>query len=360
MYAQVEKPKDNKSRAIANNLAQKRSTVKQGFGFVDNRPEAITKREFREIKNNSSQTIKTINTSNSIQNTQPVQCLLAGDPVGALEQRCLDFETNFDNQTNRLPLRFRWPADHPKVEIARAQLVLVRAPLGVDNRVAIEAQLNTIEGYLARLTKQINLHIDKLNTIAPVLIQFATELGTDFDGDLNSLRTALYNESFSLSEFNTIERNIYKRVEKGNKDMQKLRARNAGDASALVLRYVSAGLIKIGQINKYYCSPFDGPEDRFGAKASVLSGGSGAMQWARSWEFHIHGEAIRAGGANTPVTSFRIARGHIKPTAKKMDTGVSIEIADQRAIAAITNSSMAQVLRWANDSKRSHSVLVKQ
>jgi hypothetical protein len=37
MYAQIEKPKENKSRAVANGSAQKKSGVKQGFGFVDNR-----------------------------------------------------------------------------------------------------------------------------------------------------------------------------------------------------------------------------------------------------------------------------------------------------------------------------------
>jgi hypothetical protein len=37
MYEQVEKPKENKSRAVANSVAQKKSNIKQGFGFVDNR-----------------------------------------------------------------------------------------------------------------------------------------------------------------------------------------------------------------------------------------------------------------------------------------------------------------------------------
>ena len=40
MYAQVEKPKENKSRAVANFVAQKKGNVKQGLKFVDNRPEA--------------------------------------------------------------------------------------------------------------------------------------------------------------------------------------------------------------------------------------------------------------------------------------------------------------------------------
>jgi hypothetical protein len=38
MYAQVEKAKENKSRSLTNSVAQKKSYVKQGFGFVDNRP----------------------------------------------------------------------------------------------------------------------------------------------------------------------------------------------------------------------------------------------------------------------------------------------------------------------------------
>ncbi len=37
MYEQVEKPKENKSRAVANSVTQKKSAVRQGFGFVDNR-----------------------------------------------------------------------------------------------------------------------------------------------------------------------------------------------------------------------------------------------------------------------------------------------------------------------------------
>lgn len=37
MYAQVEKSKENKSRAVANLTTQKKSNGKQGFGFVDNR-----------------------------------------------------------------------------------------------------------------------------------------------------------------------------------------------------------------------------------------------------------------------------------------------------------------------------------
>lgn len=37
MYEQAEKPKESKNRAVSNSVAQKKSNVKQGFGFVDNR-----------------------------------------------------------------------------------------------------------------------------------------------------------------------------------------------------------------------------------------------------------------------------------------------------------------------------------
>lgn len=38
MYTQVEKLKKNKGRTLANSVAQKKSNVKKGFGFVDHRP----------------------------------------------------------------------------------------------------------------------------------------------------------------------------------------------------------------------------------------------------------------------------------------------------------------------------------
>ncbi len=53
MYPKVEKPKENKSRAVANSVAQKQSNVKQGFGFVENRPETVTQRKLQEFANRS-------------------------------------------------------------------------------------------------------------------------------------------------------------------------------------------------------------------------------------------------------------------------------------------------------------------
>lgn len=54
MYEQVEKPKENKSRAVANSVTQKKSNVNQSFGFVDNRPEAIVQRKVQELADDYS------------------------------------------------------------------------------------------------------------------------------------------------------------------------------------------------------------------------------------------------------------------------------------------------------------------
>lgn len=49
MYPKVEKPKENKSRAVANSVAQKQSNVKQGFVFVDNRCESGVQQKMRNV-----------------------------------------------------------------------------------------------------------------------------------------------------------------------------------------------------------------------------------------------------------------------------------------------------------------------
>jgi hypothetical protein len=48
MYEQVENPKENKSRAVANFVTQKKGNGRQGFGFVDNRPECVVQRKHQE------------------------------------------------------------------------------------------------------------------------------------------------------------------------------------------------------------------------------------------------------------------------------------------------------------------------
>jgi hypothetical protein len=53
MFAQIEKSKENKSRAVANSVVQKRSDGKQGSSFVDNRAEALVQRKLKKMTNNN-------------------------------------------------------------------------------------------------------------------------------------------------------------------------------------------------------------------------------------------------------------------------------------------------------------------
>ncbi|OVE80901.1 hypothetical protein BVY04_04725 [bacterium M21] len=362
MYIQRERSKENKGGI--GSICSGQNTSDYTSQFVDNRKKSVLQGSADAVKTGTEST----RDQSDLQHGKllqcqpggaPMQCLLAGDPKDALETRCLDFETEFDLQTQRLPARFRWPADHPWVDTARAQLVLVRAALGVDDREAINGRLETIETSLAGLTLRVDGISDRLHKLALVLPQFGAELGVAFDDDLNALRGSIYDGTFNISEFNRVEQSIYRRVEVSNKDMKGLQSTDGGAAMALVRRYVDAGLVHVEQLNEFYCSPYDGPQDRFGAKARLSAGGSGKMQWIRAWEFHIHGEVTRAGGVGTPVNTFRIVRGHIKPTANKMDTGMSIQLVDPGSLAAIVNHSQDLIVRWANSS-RATSVLKAQ
>ncbi|GAA80816.1 hypothetical protein [Pseudoalteromonas sp. BSi20495] len=64
MYAQLEKSKENKNRAIANSVAQKKSNGKQGFGFVDNRPQTIVQRKLQKMAINSQGALQVQNHKN--------------------------------------------------------------------------------------------------------------------------------------------------------------------------------------------------------------------------------------------------------------------------------------------------------
>ncbi len=60
MYAQIEKSKENKSRTVTHSVAQKKSDVKQGFGLVDNRPEAMSQRKLQSLANHSPRAKQTV------------------------------------------------------------------------------------------------------------------------------------------------------------------------------------------------------------------------------------------------------------------------------------------------------------
>ena len=76
MKEEVEKPKENttsaakkKSRAVANSVGQKKSNVKQGYGFVDNRLVITVQPKLKEMTNNTNLRSKQKNTIQNISNS---------------------------------------------------------------------------------------------------------------------------------------------------------------------------------------------------------------------------------------------------------------------------------------------------
>jgi len=79
MNTYADKTQENKSKSVANSVAQKKSNVKQGFGFVDNRTELVAQRKLQEMTNNFSQT------------RHPVQLQSMTDSNSA-ESECVQFK----------------------------------------------------------------------------------------------------------------------------------------------------------------------------------------------------------------------------------------------------------------------------
>lgn len=76
MYAQVEKAKENKSRATANSVTQKKNNEKQSFGFEDNRTETVVQRRPYCLKNENAISTNAIHSIETHNQKQPViQCL---------------------------------------------------------------------------------------------------------------------------------------------------------------------------------------------------------------------------------------------------------------------------------------------
>ena len=81
MYAKSEKPKENKSRAVANSVSQQKSRVRQGFGATDNKPISKTQKSKPLIKNTINPIIvEVVNNVNPVLPTFALFIDLSNDP----------------------------------------------------------------------------------------------------------------------------------------------------------------------------------------------------------------------------------------------------------------------------------------
>ena len=55
MYTPIEKPKENKNKAVADSLVQNKNKKSQGIKYIDNRDEAVVQRRLQQIANNNPQ-----------------------------------------------------------------------------------------------------------------------------------------------------------------------------------------------------------------------------------------------------------------------------------------------------------------
>ncbi len=192
-----------------------------------------------------------------------------------------------------------------------------------------------------------------------MLAQVATALGgTSLTAATAKIGRDLRLGRGSLLELNDLRREVESTVMPTNKQMQDLRASNADHAAQVVSRLIRARLVRPGHlVDMWKAEGHDDGVDQFGAKWAMTAEGhhSGAGQWIRTWEYHIHGSAVRArpyqrdDAEPNPVTGFTIKRGHVKPTAKARVLGVSVQIQDRAFEAEVTSGeSRDKFCRWAN------------
>ncbi|NOQ28162.1 MAG: hypothetical protein GQ564_22600 [Bacteroidales bacterium] len=112
MYAQVKKPKENsfptnrhESQAVANSVVHKKGDVKQGFMFIDNRPEALAQRKLKSI----------INTSHSNFNIATVAQLSDVVEKGVNDDDSLTQDKKVKTRNNG-EAWFRFPIDSTKID----------------------------------------------------------------------------------------------------------------------------------------------------------------------------------------------------------------------------------------------------
>jgi hypothetical protein len=134
MYDQVEKSKENKSRAVANSVAQKKSKVKQGFGFVDNRPEAVAQRKLQEVANNNQHAKQVAQLQLMANLGSPIQLYLTthDNGYGDITGGGLDSDTS--TETEVATLIASWDATEGNEAIAELTASIPRRQRRYDQR----------------------------------------------------------------------------------------------------------------------------------------------------------------------------------------------------------------------------------
>jgi len=132
MYAQLEKPKGNKSRAVANPVGQKKGNRKQGVGIVDNRPVQFFSVERADI---------------SIQNHRGQMIKQGNDATSHLRNDCLN--CNVGVKISKLSANERGMANNRNSEVGIMQRAKASLSINGGKTQNFNAELKTKKPYHA-------------------------------------------------------------------------------------------------------------------------------------------------------------------------------------------------------------------
>jgi hypothetical protein len=114
MFAQVEKPKETKSRAVANSVTQKKNNAKQGYEVVDNRSDTVIQKNVLVIQRYPSyqtfqDTDRNLYCSSTRFKNHDEGAMWVRQAIAALGVRCLGRPAESHNQPPRAIIGPPWP-----------------------------------------------------------------------------------------------------------------------------------------------------------------------------------------------------------------------------------------------------------
>ncbi|VVS95102.1 hypothetical protein [Desulfoluna spongiiphila] len=178
MYAQVEKPKENKSLAVTNQVVRKKGNEKQRFGFVDNRPETFIQRERKGIPNSFTSNLVFQRTPNASENKIIQRNGSDSESENLIEDKVGNCDIVSTSQTHVDKYK-EWYNDIPLLKKYHDQAVALGELKGIT---VLENESVRIDNKTIHLDSEIEPG-EQLNHILMELAN-ATQ-GSDFDAILN-------------------------------------------------------------------------------------------------------------------------------------------------------------------------------
>jgi phage terminase Nu1 subunit (DNA packaging protein) len=310
-----------------------------------------------------------------------VRRALAPQDVAAITQRATQLGQRVDAALQRVPASFsqNWgAAEHPAVDRIRNARAAAASPAANDLD-PVMRDLDTATDEIAAFESFLDANgelldeVDELYTAyerpapagpaaangAPAAPHPLAAVQTDvvaLKPTLQELARDLLLGQGNRKAIEAFRREVERVVMPDNKSMQGLRQSNATQAAEVISRMIDGGLVRPQtMMTPWKAAPYDTGPDNFGLGWTLTMSGnaSGAGQWLREWEYHIHGRAVRAPGPVPgpgelmPVTGFDVKKGHIKPSKNPRALGVSINITNQKFLDEIKGYE-DQFARWAN------------